>query len=91
MAVFLVSEYQALAETTTPREAIREAALNRLRLIVMSSLAMILALAPLGAAINGPGDHMLRPLAFAIIAGIAAQLPLVPLAMPALIGLMGRP
>lgn len=29
MAVFLVPEYQALAETTPPREAIREAALNR--------------------------------------------------------------
>ena len=90
MAVFLVSEYQALAETTTPREAIREASLNRLRPIVMSSLAMILALAPLGAAISGSGDQMLQPLAVAIIAGIVAQLPLVLLAMPALIRLTAR-
>ena len=91
MAVFLVSEYQVLAETTPPREAIREAALIGLRPIVMSSLAMILALAPRGAAISGSGDQMLQPLAVAIIAGIAAQLPLVLLAMPALIRLTARP
>ncbi len=90
MAVFLVSEYQALAERTPPREAIREAALNRLRPILMSTLAMILALAPLGAAISGSGDQMLQPLAVAIIAGITAQLPLVLLAMPVLIRLTAR-
>ena len=43
MAVFLVSEYQALEMTMPPRQALYEAALNRLRPIVMSSLAMILA------------------------------------------------
>lgn len=90
MAVFLVSEYQALAAQMPPREAIREAALNRLRPIAMSTLAMILALLPLGAAISGSGDQMLQPLAVAIIAGIAVQLPLVLLAMPVLIRLIVR-
>jgi multidrug efflux pump subunit AcrB len=87
MAVFLVSEYQALEQTMPPRQALYEAALNRLRPITMSTLAMILALVPLGAAVSGSGDQMLQPLAIAIIAGITVQLPLVLLAMPVMIGL----
>ena len=90
MAVFLVSEYQALEKTMPPRQALYEAALNRLRPIVMSSLAMILALVPLGAAISGSGDQMLQPLAIAIIAGVIVQMPLVLLAMPVIIGLTIR-
>ena len=90
MAVFLVSEYQALEKTMSPREAIYEAALNRLRPIAMSTLAMILALLPLGAAVSGSGDQMLQPLAIAIIAGITVQLPLVLLAMPVVIRLTLR-
>ena len=46
MAVFLVSEYQALAREMLPHEALREAAFNRMRPIVMSTLAMILCSAP---------------------------------------------
>jgi multidrug efflux pump subunit AcrB len=90
MAIFLVSEYQTLAERMPPREALFEAALNRLRPITMSTLAMILALIPLGAAISGSGDQMLQPLAIAIIAGVTVQLPLVLLAMPVVIGLTVR-
>jgi multidrug efflux pump subunit AcrB len=90
MAIFLVSEYQLLRETMAPREALREAALNRLRPIAMSTLAMILALVPLGAAISGSGDQMLQPLAIAIIAGAFVQLPLVLLAMPVIMGLTVR-
>lgn len=90
MAIFLVSEYQLLLETMEPRQALREAALNRLRPITMSTLAMILALVPLGAAISGSGDQMLQPLAIAIIAGAIVQLPLVLLAMPVIIGLTVR-
>jgi multidrug efflux pump subunit AcrB len=90
MAIFLVSEYQALAREMPAREAIREAALNRRRPITMSTLAMILALLPLGAAISGSGDQMLQPLAIAIIAGIVVQLPMVLLAMPVAIGLTVR-
>ena len=90
MAIFLVSEYQSLAREMPPRQALREAALNRMRPIAMSTLAMILALLPLGVAISGSGDQMLQPLAIAIIAGIAVQLPLVLLAMPVLIALTVR-
>jgi multidrug efflux pump subunit AcrB len=88
MAIFLVSEYQGLKETMPPRQALFEAALNRRRPITMSTLAMILALLPLGAAISGAGDQMLQPLAIAIIAGIMVQLPLVLFAMPVMIGLI---
>ncbi|MBO0734954.1 MAG: hypothetical protein J2P48_00060 [Alphaproteobacteria bacterium] len=42
-----------------------------------STLAMILALLPLAAAISGSGDQLLQPLAIALIAGIAVLLPLV--------------
>ncbi|TAM17620.1 MAG: efflux RND transporter permease subunit, partial [Pandoraea sp.] len=92
MAIFLVSEYQLLREDEGlgPRQALREAALNRLRPIVMSTLAMILALVPLGAAISGSGDQMLQPLAIAIIAGALVQLPLVLVVMPVLIELTTR-
>lgn len=88
MAIFLASEYQALAAKKPAREALREAALNRLRPITMSTLAMILALAPLAVAISGSGDQMLQPLALAIIAGIIVQLPLVLVAMPVVLGLV---
>ena len=90
MAVFYVSEYQALANTMPLRAALYEAALNRLRPITMSTLAMILALVPLGAAISGSGDQMLQPLAIAIIAGAIVQLPLVLVAMPVVLELTQR-
>ena len=90
MAIFFASEYQELSKTLAPREALRGAAINRLRPIVMSTLAMILALIPLGAAISGSGDQMLQPLAIVIIAGVIVQLPLVLLAMPVVIGLTVR-
>jgi multidrug efflux pump subunit AcrB len=87
MAIFYVSEYQALvADSVPPRRALLDAALNRLRPIAMSTLAMILALLPLAVALGGAGDQMQQPLAIAIIAGIIVQLPLVLLAMPVLIG-----
>lgn len=90
MAIFYASEFQELEKTMPVRDALRAAALNRLRPIVMSSLAMVLALIPLGAAISGSGDQMLQPLAIAIIAGILVQLPLVLLAMPVVLGLTMR-
>jgi multidrug efflux pump subunit AcrB len=90
MAIFLVSEYQELEKTMPARQALYEAARNRLRPITMSTLAMILALVPLGAAISGSGDQMLQPLAIAIIAGALVQLPLVLLAMPVVVALTRR-
>lgn len=90
MAIFYASEYQELEKTMPAQEALRAAALNRLRPITMSTLAMILALLPLGAAISGSGDQMLQPLAIAIIAGITVQLPLVLLAVPAVLHMVTK-
>jgi multidrug efflux pump subunit AcrB len=90
MAIFFVSEYRELARSLPRREALQAAARNRLRPIAMSSIAMMLALLPLGAAISGSGDQMLQPLAIAIMAGTLVQLPLVLLIVPALIDLAQR-
>ncbi len=90
MAIFFASEYQTLEQTMPQREALQTAAINRLRPILMSTFAMILALIPLGAAISGSGDQMLQPLSIAIISGIIVQLPLVLLAVPVVIGLTVR-
>lgn len=81
---------QELERTLPQTQALQEAALNRLRPITMSTLAMILALVPLAAAISGSGDQMLQPLAIAIIAGALVQLPLVLLAMPVVVNLTLR-
>ncbi len=91
MAIFFASEYQALEQRMPVRDALQAAARNRLRPIAMSSVAMILALLPLGAALSGSGDQMLQPLAIAIIAGVLVQLPLVLLVMPVLLGLTAAP
>lgn len=91
MAVFLVCEYQSQGERLPTRQGLYRAALDRLRPITMSTLAMILSLIPLGIAISGSGDQMLQPLAVAIIAGALVQLPMVLLAMPVILGwLLGR-
>ncbi|WP_137862064.1 MULTISPECIES: efflux RND transporter permease subunit [unclassified Sphingomonas] len=86
MAIFYVSEYEALRRHLPPIEAVREASRNRLRPITMTTLAAILTLLPLALAI-GQGSGIQQPLAVAIIAGLALQYPLVLVAMPALLRL----
>jgi CzcA family heavy metal efflux pump len=89
VAIFYFTEYEALvAEGMEPDRALVEAGLNRLRPIAMTTLAAILALAPLALALGGSAS-MERPLAIAIIAGLMAQGPLVLLAMPAIYKLLG--
>jgi multidrug efflux pump subunit AcrB len=89
VAIFYFTEYQALLEEgVEPREALVQAGVNRLRPIAMTTLAAILALAPLALAIGGRSS-MEKPLAIAIISGLVAQGPLVLLAMPALYRLFG--
>jgi CzcA family heavy metal efflux pump len=89
VAIFYFTEYEALiAEGAAPGTALTQAGVNRLRPIAMTTLAAILALAPLALAIGG-GASMERPLAIAIIAGLIAQGPLVLIAMPALYRLAG--
>jgi CzcA family heavy metal efflux pump len=89
VAIFYFTEFEALvAEGLDPEAALIQAGVNRLRPIAMTTLAAILALAPLALALGG-GASMERPLAIAIIAGLIAQGPLVLLAMPAIYRLLG--
>ena len=89
VAIFYFTEYEALLEEgMAPDRALVEAGLNRLRPIAMTTIAAILALAPLALALGGSAS-MERPLAIAIISGLIAQGPLVLLAMPALYKLLG--
>jgi CzcA family heavy metal efflux pump len=89
VAIFYFTEYEALlAEGMDPEQALVTAGVNRLRPIAMTTLAAILALAPLALALGG-GSSMERPLAIAIISGLIAQGPLVLLAMPAIFKLLG--
>lgn len=89
VAIFYFTEYEALVDAgVEPEAALVQAGVNRLRPIAMTTLAAILALAPLALALGG-GSSMERPLAIAIISGLIAQGPLVLLAMPALYRLLG--
>ena len=89
VAIFYFTEYEALlAEGMAPDVALIQAGVNRLRPIAMTTLAAILALAPLALALGG-GSSMEQPLAIAIISGLIAQGPLVLIAMPALYRLLG--
>jgi multidrug efflux pump subunit AcrB len=85
MAIFYVSEYVSLADIVEPRMALRQASVDRLRPITMTTLAAILTLLPLALAI-GQGSGLQQPLAIAIIAGLMLQYPMVLLVMPMLIG-----
>lgn len=89
VAIFYFTEYEELIDAgRDPEEALVDAGVNRLRPIAMTTLAAILALAPLALALGG-GSSMERPLAIAIIAGLIAQGPLVLLGMPAIFRLFG--
>ncbi len=89
VAIFYFTEFDTLiAEGMDPERALIEAGANRLRPIAMTTLAAILALAPLALSL-GAGSSMQKPLAVAIIAGLIAQGPLVLLVMPALYRLIG--
>jgi multidrug efflux pump subunit AcrB len=73
----------------TLRESLLQAGHNRMRAILMSTIAAVLTLAPLALAI-GRGAQMQQPLAIAIIAGMLVAVPLVLVAMPVLYHLMHR-
>ncbi|WKE67439.1 efflux RND transporter permease subunit [Gallaecimonas kandeliae] len=88
VSVFYFSEYHELrSQGMTGTPALVLAGANRLRPILMTSIAAILALLPLALAL-GQGSAMQQPLAIAIIAGLLAQVPLVLLVMPVLYRLL---
>jgi multidrug efflux pump subunit AcrB len=86
VSIFYFSEFRTLPPA--PRRFI-QAGLNRMRPIAMTTVAAIVALAPLAFGI-GEGSAMLQPLAIAIIAGLIFQLPLVLVVLPALLSLLGE-
>lgn len=91
VAIFYFSEYRILTdEQDEPADkALVTAGVNRLRPIAMTTIAAILALAPLALGI-GQGSAMQQPLAIAIISGLLIQMPLVLLVMPVIFNLLKR-
>jgi CzcA family heavy metal efflux pump len=82
VSIFYFSEYHDLLRRQTEKAAaLIQAGNNRLRPIVMTTLAAILALLPLALAL-GEGSAMQQPLAVAIISGLLVQSPLVVIVMP---------
>ncbi len=81
VAIFYFSEYQDLEKNMEHPKVLVQAGVNRMRPIVMTTIAAILALLPLALGL-GQGATMEQPLAIAIISGLAVQLPLVLLVMP---------
>jgi multidrug efflux pump subunit AcrB len=84
VAIFYYSEYADFLIDGTIIDRLIAAGNYRMRAIVMTTVAAILALLPL--AMNlGQGSGMLQPLAVAIITGLVVQLPLVLIVLPALL------
>jgi len=82
VSIFYFSEYHDLLNKQAEQgAALVQAGNNRLRPIVMTTLAAILALLPLALAL-GQGSAMQQPLAVAIISGLLVQVPLVVVVMP---------
>lgn len=88
VAIFYYSEYAALPPETEPHRRLTDAGRHRLRAITITTLAAVLALLPL-AVDFGHTAGLLRPMAIAIIAGLAVQLPLVLLVLPMFLALFG--
>lgn len=86
VSIFLVSEVDELPAGLAGGPALVQAAKNRMRPILMTTVAAVLALAPLALGI-GQGSAMQQPLAIAIICGLVAHLPLVLIVLPVLLPL----
>ncbi|HKK04962.1 MAG TPA: efflux RND transporter permease subunit [Gammaproteobacteria bacterium] len=90
VAIFYFSEYHELTRDGADGfAALADAGVNRMRPIAMTTLAAILALAPLALGI-GQGSAMQQPLAVAIIAGLLIQMPLVLILMPVVFAALNR-
>jgi multidrug efflux pump subunit AcrB len=87
VGIFYYCEYQDLRGSVNRQSRLIQAGLNRLRPIMMTTLAAILALLPLAMAV-GEGSAMQKPLAIAIISGLLVQVPLVVIVLPALLMLL---
>src|SRR6266478_5037153 len=83
IAIFYYSEFRSLPPS---EDRLILAGLNRMRAILMTAFAAILALLPLALGI-GHGAAMQQPLAIAIISGLIFSLPLVLIVLPALLAI----
>jgi multidrug efflux pump subunit AcrB len=83
-SIFYMSQFQKSSSELGAQAALIEAGTLRLRPIVMTALAAILALLPLALGI-GQGSALLQPLAIAIIAGLVLTVPAVLLLLPVLL------
>ena len=81
IVIFYYSEFRSLPPS---EDRLILAGLNRMRAILMTVFAAILALLPLALGI-GNGAAMQQPLAIAIISGLIFSLPLVLIVLPALL------
>jgi multidrug efflux pump subunit AcrB len=89
VAIFYYSEYLELPPGGDKSSRLAAAGSNRIRAILMTTIAAILALLPLALGV-GEGSAMLRPLAIAIISGLVVQLPLVLIVFPSILSIAGR-
>lgn len=87
VGVFFYSEYQSLPGSVNGIQRLIDAGKNRMRPIVMTTVAAIFALTPLAMGF-GAGSEMLQPLAIAIISGIIVQVPLVLIVLPAFLQIL---
>ncbi|WP_245703046.1 efflux RND transporter permease subunit [Raineyella antarctica] len=71
-------------------EAVREGARHRLRPIVMTALATILAMVPMGLGISGGGLFISQPLAIVVIGGLVSSTLLTLILVPVLYTLLER-
>jgi HAE1 family hydrophobic/amphiphilic exporter-1 len=78
----LVNQYRARGLGI--REAVLEGGRHRLRPIVMTALATVLALSPMALAITGGGAFISQPLAIVVIGGLVSSTLLTLLLVPAL-------
>jgi multidrug efflux pump subunit AcrB len=83
IAIFYYSEFLSLPASG---DRFILAGINRMRAILMTTFAAILALSPLALGI-GHGSAMQQPLAIAIISGLIFSLPLVLIVLPALLAI----
>jgi len=89
-AMVLVSRYRQLVDAgTAPTEAIREAAVSRLRPVLMTALVAALGFVPM--ALNtGIGAEVQRPLATVVIGGIVSSTLLTLVVLPVLYSVRRR-
>ena len=86
--VDLVNQYRARGDDL--REAVLHGTMQRLRPIVMTALATILALTPMGLGITGEGGFISQPLAVVVIGGLLSSTILTLVVLPTLYYIVER-